>query len=60
MSHPPEEQQVLLVACVLCQRLHEPRRELDLNPICTGCAEALPRASLTGPEARPSSDDEAP
>jgi hypothetical protein len=47
MDHSPLDHCVLLVSCVRCERLHEPRNALDSNPICSDCAEKLPTSPLT-------------
>jgi hypothetical protein len=60
MDHSPHDHCVLLVSCARCERLHEPQSALDLNPICSGCAEKLPTSPLTGLDHRPTREGGSP
>ena len=46
MEDVSAQEPILLVGCVLCDRLHEPLCALDCNSICAGCAEELARPAL--------------
>ena len=42
----------LLVSCLLCNKLHEPLRPLEFNPVCGACARSQrqnPRRFFRGP-----------